>query len=100
MFEDTKRLVESCIDGYNVCLFAYGQTGSGKTFTMTGSPDMPGMCASLCASLRADVLVSMIRLFADFSVLSALHILDILLFYFSKYFCLFSVFPCNIQCFS
>jgi DNA repair exonuclease SbcCD ATPase subunit len=27
VFEDTKRLVESCIDGYNVCLFAYGQTG-------------------------------------------------------------------------
>lgn len=27
VFEDTKRLVESCIDGFNVCLFAYGQTG-------------------------------------------------------------------------
>lgn len=43
VFEDTKRLVESCIDGFNVCLFAYGQTGSGKTFTMTGSPSMPGL---------------------------------------------------------
>jgi hypothetical protein len=43
VFEDTKRLVESCLDGYNVCLFAYGQTGSGKTFTMTGSPSMPGL---------------------------------------------------------
>jgi hypothetical protein len=43
VFEDTKRLVESCIDGFNVCLFAYGQTGSGKTFTMTGSPTMPGL---------------------------------------------------------
>lgn len=30
VFEDTKRLVESFLDGYNVCLFAYGQTGSGK----------------------------------------------------------------------
>lgn len=30
VFEDTKRLVESCLDGYNVCVFAYGQTGSGK----------------------------------------------------------------------
>ena len=27
VFEDTKRLVESMIDGYNVCLFAYGQVG-------------------------------------------------------------------------
>ena len=43
VFEDTRRLVESCIDGFNVCLFAYGQTGSGKTFTMTGTPSMPGL---------------------------------------------------------
>lgn len=43
VFEDTKRLVESCLDGFNVCVFAYGQTGSGKTHTMTGSPDLPGL---------------------------------------------------------
>jgi hypothetical protein len=43
VFEDTKRLVESFMDGFNVCLFAYGQTGSGKTFTMTGSPSEPGL---------------------------------------------------------
>jgi DNA repair exonuclease SbcCD ATPase subunit len=30
VFEDTRRLVESFLDGFNVCLFAYGQTGSGK----------------------------------------------------------------------
>ena len=30
VFEDTKRLVESCLDGFNVCVFAYGQTGSGQ----------------------------------------------------------------------
>jgi DNA replication protein DnaC len=34
VFEDTRRLVQSAIDGYNVCIFAYGQTGSGKTFTI------------------------------------------------------------------
>lgn len=27
-------LIQSCMDGYNVCIFAYGQTGSGKTYTM------------------------------------------------------------------
>lgn len=43
VFEDAKRLVESCIDGFNVCIFAYGQTGSGKTFTMTGSKQLPGL---------------------------------------------------------
>lgn len=34
VFEDTERLVQSAVDGYNVCIFAYGQTGSGKTFTI------------------------------------------------------------------
>lgn len=43
IFEDTKRLVQSAIDGFNVCVFAYGQTGSGKTFTMQGPPGLPGV---------------------------------------------------------
>jgi ankyrin repeat protein len=36
IFRDSKHLVMSVVDGYNVCIFAYGQTGSGKTFTMIG----------------------------------------------------------------
>ncbi|KAK6120168.1 hypothetical protein DH2020_046074 [Rehmannia glutinosa] len=40
VFSDTRPLVRSVLDGYNVCIFAYGQTGSGKTFTMTGPKDL------------------------------------------------------------
>ncbi|CAI9780861.1 unnamed protein product [Fraxinus pennsylvanica] len=43
VFEDTKYLVQSAVDGYNVCIFAYGQTGSGKTFTIYGSESNPGL---------------------------------------------------------
>ena len=43
VFEDVRYLVQSAIDGYNVCIFAYGQTGSGKTFTIYGSDNDPGI---------------------------------------------------------
>ena len=54
VFEDTKHLVQSAVDGYNVCIFAYGQTGSGKTFTIYGGDQQPGkLIFSLISSLQS-----------------------------------------------
>ncbi|XP_057427002.1 kinesin-like protein KIN-14S [Lotus japonicus] len=43
VFAQTKPVVTSVLDGYNVCIFAYGQTGTGKTFTMEGTPEHRGV---------------------------------------------------------
>mmetsp|Transcript_2219 Transcript_2219/g.2751 ORF Transcript_2219/g.2751 Transcript_2219/m.2751 type:complete len:487 (-) Transcript_2219:163-1623(-) len=41
VFNQMGDLIQSVLDGYNVCVFAYGQTGSGKTWTMEGNPNDP-----------------------------------------------------------
>jgi len=40
VFNEMESIVQSGLNGHNVCVFAYGQTGSGKTFSMEG-PEEP-----------------------------------------------------------
>jgi len=51
VFEETKMLVQSSIDGYNVCILAYGATGSGKTHTIIGNEENPGICPRAISEL-------------------------------------------------
>jgi hypothetical protein len=51
VWEVTGPLVQSAIDGFNVCIFPYGQTGSGKTYTMLGEPSNEGLIARSVSKL-------------------------------------------------
>ena len=43
IFDETKNLIHSSMEGFNVCIMSYGQTGSGKTYTMVGDDKNPGL---------------------------------------------------------
>ncbi|KAH7063900.1 P-loop containing nucleoside triphosphate hydrolase protein [Paraphoma chrysanthemicola] len=51
VFEEISQLVQSALDGYNVCIFCYGQTGSGKTYTMSS---LDGMIPRAVAQIYAE----------------------------------------------
>jgi hypothetical protein len=43
VYAEVEELVDSALDGNQVCILAYGQTGSGKSYTMEGTADHPGL---------------------------------------------------------
>lgn len=78
VFEEVAPLMQSAIDGYNVCIMAYGQTGSGKTFTIYGEPAQRGLVSRCVEELfrlltdgdstetsRFSVRCSMVELYLD-----------------------------------
>ncbi|XP_060667843.1 kinesin-like protein KIN-14S [Ziziphus jujuba] len=76
VFAQTKPIVTSVLDGYNVCIFAYGQTGTGKTFTMEGTPENRGVNYRTVEELfrileerggimRYELFVSMLEVYND-----------------------------------
>ena len=53
VWEGAEPLVQSCVDGFHVCMFAYGQTSSGKTHTMIGDARNKGLIPRSVAKLFA-----------------------------------------------
>ncbi|XP_022155400.1 kinesin-like protein KIN-14U [Momordica charantia] len=43
IYVEVEPIIQSALDGRNVCIIAYGQTGTGKTYTMDGRMEQPGI---------------------------------------------------------
>ena len=59
VFSEVEPLIQSFIDGFNVCIFAYGQTGSGKTHTMIGEGGIVSRSADMVFRNARDLLTQM-----------------------------------------
>lgn len=58
MYRNTcESLIDSVIAGFNGCVFAYGTTGSGKTYTMTGTPETPGIMYLIIKGMFEKILL-------------------------------------------
>jgi len=53
VFQEFSPIIESVLNGYNVCVLAYGQTGSGKTHTMLGNEREKGLIYNMIDYLSA-----------------------------------------------
>ncbi|EZA60402.1 Protein claret segregational [Ooceraea biroi] len=85
IFEELSLLVQSALEGYNVCVFAYGQTGSGKTYTMEGeySLEAEGMIPRTVRHIfkemkQFELLGWQYRIEASFLEIYNEHIVDLL----------------------
>lgn len=61
-------LVQSSLEGYNVCIIAYGQTGSGKTYTMVGDDRNPGLYFSSVEQIYRTIKATKGQIEYDLSV--------------------------------
>eukprot|EP00929_Paragymnodinium_shiwhaense_P074534 TRINITY_DN38157_c0_g1_i2.p1 TRINITY_DN38157_c0_g1~~TRINITY_DN38157_c0_g1_i2.p1 ORF type:complete len:1982 (+),score=590.78 TRINITY_DN38157_c0_g1_i2:149-6094(+) len=59
-----KPSIAYLMKGFCAAVFAYGQTGSGKTFTMTGTPDNPGLIPRMIQT----VFSRLVKGYDDFTV--------------------------------
>jgi len=61
VFERCERTMESCMDGYDVCVYAYGQTNTGKTYTMEGDLESMDHAGLIFRTLQRFVVLAQKR---------------------------------------
>ena len=77
VFDEAKRLVQSSVDGYNVCVFAYGQSGVGKTHTLFNQDAGDGGDAGIAERSISELFRLMDRHSMRFSFEVSMYVLEI-----------------------